>query len=153
MTACTSDSAFVTDYVHIINANIELNCCCYCCRCHHRHWPRRRQLAYYDSRMLCVILVLKLESSSSEQGPRYAVHCGQSLPEQSFKSMLFDKFVTLHEHGSTTLSFFVTVCSCCSVINNDNSNPVYNLHSVEKILNWGHGQSRNGQITSVIGHI
>jgi len=69
-------------------------------------------------RVMCdvsVLSVLKLESSSSEHGPRYVVHCGQALPEQSFKSTLFDKFITMPEHGSTTLSFSVIVCSCSSI--------------------------------------
>jgi len=63
--------------------------------------------------MMCAILVLKLESSNPEHGPRYAVHCVQALPEKSFKSTQFDKYITLPEHGSTTLSFSVIVRSCC----------------------------------------
>ena len=59
--------------------------------------------------MMCAMLVLKLESSNPEHGPRYAVHCVQALPEQSFKSTQFDKYITLPEHGSTTLSFSVIV--------------------------------------------
>jgi len=56
-----------------------------------------------------VVLVLKLESSNPEHGPRYVVHCVQALAEQSFKSTQFDKYITLPEHGSTTLSFSVIV--------------------------------------------
>jgi len=56
-----------------------------------------------------VVLVLKMESSNPEHGPRYVVHCVQTLPEQSFKSMQFDKYISLPEHGSATLSFAVIV--------------------------------------------
>lgn len=58
---------------------------------------------------LCAVLVLKLESASQEHGPRYIVHCVQALPERSFKSTQFDKYITLPEHGSTTLAFSVIV--------------------------------------------
>ena len=55
--------------------------------------------------------VMRLESSNPEHGPRYVVHCVQSVPEQSFKSTQFDKHLVLPEHGSTTLSFSVIVRS------------------------------------------
>jgi len=64
----------------------------------------------------CTVLVLKLESSNPEHGPRCVVHCVQALPEQSFKSIHFDKYITLPEHGSTTLSFSVIVRSCLCIL-------------------------------------
>jgi len=59
---------------------------------------------------VCVATVLKLESASTEHGPRYVVHCVQSVPERAFRTTQFDKYITLPEHGSTTLSFSVIVC-------------------------------------------
>ena len=65
---------------------------------------------YVTIMLQCAVLVLKLESSNFEHGPRYVVHCVQAVPEQSFKSTQFDKHITLPEHGSATLSFSVIVC-------------------------------------------
>jgi tripeptidyl-peptidase-2 len=50
---------------------------------------------------------VNLQSSSAEQGPRFVIHCMQNVPELSFKSTQFDKYVSLPEHGSMTLGFAV----------------------------------------------